>query len=327
MNITFYENIFFPIFPENQISINWLDLVEILTTFNKVERKEDAPLFNMWQFKTIEDGAELGQWNGEDVTGSVRRCSRNCLGLWGLVVDYDSNKTMEEVVTMLDGFEFVIYTTFSHSKTKDKFRVILPFDRMMTVEEFKAKSPAIEYLFEGSDHASYSQSQAIYLHSGVDEDLAFSAYCPGIKFKVSDFEDAPALIRSETVSVSNVPPCPEQLKNYKERILESLKTCSGVRRGASARNGGILTLAVICKSVNSTFGEFCEICNFACASDSSGRNFKVQQAVWNGVKESKITKEVRNNFIISHGGMPVLNKIEKCDEIINELEFYIKELK
>lgn len=298
MQITLYKDVFSPVQPEHQVEVDWYDLAEYLLEFNKVQDKTEVNMFNLWQLKTLPE-AEVGRKEGEEIPGTVRRCGANCLGLWGLTLDYDANKSIKEVEKILEDFEYIIYTTFSHSPAKDKFRVVLPFDRMMTKVEFELKLQSMCDAFVGADHASYSVSQAMYLHSGKDESLAYANFHEGMRIPVDMFEDLipvpkPPKVERSTPFVSN--------DAYKESLLNSLLTCSGVHRGTCNGNGGALTLASLCKSVDASFAEFSSICDRVAASDSSLQQTSTQLAVWNSASNKGITKEARNRFIESHGG-------------------------
>src|ERR1035438_9362735 len=104
--------------PDDIIESDWNTIAELLIEFKQVKNKEDTLMFNLWQMKTQ---------NFESSNGGIRRCANNCEGVWGLVLDYDGNKTIEECVEQFQEFEFVIYTTFNHGiKHGDRFRLVLP---------------------------------------------------------------------------------------------------------------------------------------------------------------------------------------------------------
>ncbi|NDC38346.1 MAG: hypothetical protein EBZ48_09880 [Proteobacteria bacterium] len=65
-------------------------------------------------------------------------------GLTALVLDYDGDQgvAMEAADTALDEYDRVIYTTYRHDATKERFRVVLPLSRTVTVAEYTALQSA-----------------------------------------------------------------------------------------------------------------------------------------------------------------------------------------
>jgi hypothetical protein len=312
MNLTFYENVLFPVVPENQVELEWEELIELLTTFIEADEKEKVPMFNLWQLKTLPE-AEEGHWGDQIVTGTIRRCKNNCIGVWGLVLDYDANKSIKEVEEMLNGFEYVIYTTFNNSVEKNKFRVVMPFDRMMTKDEFDLKIESISATFEGADSASFTMSQAIYLHSGKNPTLAYARRWEGIILTVDSFEDQ---VKPEIVPQAQKEQLSSSLQEdvYREAVLTSLESCRGVHRGARTGDGGALTLGLICKSVNASFPEFQRVCMLATDGDSCMQDESTQHKVW-AMPGDRITKAVRDDFIFKYGGQPIKMKYPESEEI------------
>ena len=104
--------------PNRVINEDWEVIQEILCNFNEVKEKEDAPMFNLWEFKTLDEGAELGRkWQYKDgkktssyteIPNTVRRCKENAKGVWGIVLDYDGGKTIAEAEAELVGLEYVL---------------------------------------------------------------------------------------------------------------------------------------------------------------------------------------------------------------------------
>lgn len=188
-------------YPSEVIDADWDTVAEVLLSFNKVQSKDEVGLFNVWQFAA--DGEKGRKYHDkskttwDDIAGTVRRCSANAQGLWGLMLDFDKNCTIEQVCTELEGLEYVLYTTFSHSTAQDKFRVIMPFDRMMTIAEYEAKKAAITATFPRADMASFSMSQSFYFHSGQCEREAIAYRSHGHMLSPAMFED--------TVQVASVP--------------------------------------------------------------------------------------------------------------------------
>lgn len=310
MHITLMNNVYTPINPDYQIEESWDCIAALLQDFIPAKTKEDVMMFNLWQFKTISEGAELGRryhdetketW--DDIPNTIRRCGNNAVGLWGLVLDYDGQKTLEEAVVEMDGIECVIYTTFNHSAEKDKFRVVLPFTRMMPLEEFNEKEADMQDCFPAADRASFSLSQAIYLHSGAHPELKFAYNLKGAMVDPDMFKRGVSTphdiqLQQQTID-ANVSPA------YKQAVIMSLSSCRGVRRGCSKSDQGVLGLAQIAKSVNCSFEEFQQICNQALALDSQVRDSNAQKRVWNDATLNRVSRETRDRFIAQHNGKSI----------------------
>jgi hypothetical protein len=115
-------------------------------------------------------------------------------------------------------------------------------------------------------------------------------------------------------------------EKYKQAVMKSLLSCSGLRRGASKGTGGPLLVA-ICKSCGLEFADFRVICMTAAASDSILRDTQEQETLWRtiGEKDQHITAAVRDRFISEHGGQSVSLKPKyKNQEFMNQLVNKIK---
>jgi hypothetical protein len=170
--------------PEQIIDNDWDDIADILLDFHQADKKEDVTMFNLWELNLSgELGRKLDKKTGQytELPGTIRRCSDNLVGLHGLVLDFDANLTMDEAIKEVEGFEYVVYTTFNHSKEQHKFRLVLPFTRMMTVEEFELKVEHMKRIWPKADRASFTKSQAIFFHSGKSSKDAISFRYPGVK--------------------------------------------------------------------------------------------------------------------------------------------------
>ena len=303
MQITIYDSIKVPTEPDYQVTATWNEVVGFLMAFNQATAKDKVPMFNLWQLKTIAEGAEPGV----NQPGTIRRCKNNAIGCWGLVLDYDAVKTIKEIEHILAGIEYVIYTTYSHSANKDKFRCVIPFDRLMSVAEFESKVESILELFPGVDGVSLSITQAMYMHSGPNQSLAYAKHHTGVILPADGFIAA-APKPQELVSLTQYTELmsDDVAYRYKEAVVRSLITCSGVHRGVRPGDGGALTLALICKSIDLTFPEYQAVTALVCDPDSCMQSPATQRAVWNSVIENKIRKLTRDKFIEKYGGQPVI---------------------
>lgn len=288
------------------ISASWEEIAELLLTHNDAETKEEVPLFNLWEFRT--ENFELGRRRKykrgvptdeyEEIPDTIRRCKANSIGLHGLVLDYDGNKTFNDAVNLFKdcGIEAVFYTTFRHTETCDKFRVVVPFTHAITSAELALKKEHIADTFPGVDHASFSESQCFYLHSGKTPKTYWNK---GVLLNPDWFEN-------KVVEETEPKPVREFTGDdeyYKKTLIESLLTCSGLHYANEQSRYGVLTLVALCKSAGVTFDEFDTICWHIAAADSSLKNPQQRKLAWVGwVPHSGITAKVREEFIKAYNG-------------------------
>lgn len=299
--------------PEWIVDNTWPEIAKFLTTHQEAKTKEEVPLFNLWQFrldgepgrKRIYENKEPTE-NYETVEGTIRRCKANAEACWGIVLDYDGKEQISEVCENLSNFDYAIYTTFRHTEETNKFRVVLPFSRACPQERFRRKQASIQATFGAVDHASFSESQSFYLHSGPNK---FSMVNKGLMLDPDWFEDEveqpiPEIKRStEFTGDRNV---------YKEMLIDSLATCSGLHYASDVSNHGVLTLVALCKSGDFTYDEFNLICRNMAASDSSLQDEKLRKSAWFGwAPHSGITAKVREEFIAAYGGVSKFGVKEK----------------
>lgn len=290
--------------PDQIIDNTWDEIAKFLMTHQVASSKEDVPLFNLWEFDLNgEPGRRRIYENNEptekyeEIPGTIRRCKANGKNIHGLVLDFDGIETIETAVAKYESFEFVIYTTFRHTADTNKFRLVLPFRQAIASEYFHKKKKAISETFQGVDHASFSESQSFYLHSGPNP---VTIYNPGTFLDGDWFENEiitppPEIKRSSEFSGdSNI---------YKELLIESLATCSGLHYANQGSKHGVLTLVALCKSAGFTYDEFNLICYNMAASDSSLQEEGLRKSAWyNWTPFSGITSKVREEFITAYGG-------------------------
>ena len=286
------------------------ELGDLLTTYTHTDSKDNNLLFNLARFKTPEQGAEparryhyVGGERQETYTelpGTVRRCKQNLISIDGLVLDVDQQYSIEDIVQLLNGIHMIIYTTFRHTWEHNKFRVVIPFSQPLLAKDIPSRERSIMETFPGVDAASFSVSQSFYFHASNNDKEAFSCVVPGELIDPYQFE-------VEEI----VPFVPQEYTStpvddgYKKRVVEALLTCNGVHYDSQrgSRNGGALTLVTICRSVGMTFEEFDLLCQQICAQDSQLIHRDVRRSIWTGWKADRITRDKRDDFIKSNGGM------------------------
>lgn len=315
--------------PEYIIEESWLTIAELLQQFHQVESKEQVPLFNLWQFnrngepgrKRIYENFEPTE-NYEIIPNTIRRCKANAEGVWGLVLDYDGKSSIDETFSDLSGFEYVLYTTFRHTPQQNKFRVILPFRQAVAPEVFKRKKSSLSKTFPAVDHASFSESQSFYFHSGNNPDIAISYWASGEFLDLDCFEDE---IVEEPVYRSTSEFTGDR-DYYRDRLIESLATCSGLHYANDVSHLGVLTLVALCKSAGITFDEYDLLCHNMASSDSSLQSAQLRKMAWiSWNPHSGITAKTREAFISAYGGVSQFNQQAKQESRTpEEIRAYVR---
>lgn len=211
--------------PEWVVDAEWPVIADFLTTFNQCRAKNDMQLFNLWEFdlngepgrrKIYEKGKATE--NYETIPGTIRRCTENAKGVWGIVLDFDGGTTIERAHESLNGLEFVLYTSFRNSPDTNKFRVVLPFRERVLPDTLRKKQKAISETFQEVDPMSFSLSQSFYLHSGPNTDNAVAIWNRGHFLDIDMFEDEVIKPRTEPVVKTDLNTSADV-----ERVLTALK--------------------------------------------------------------------------------------------------------
>lgn len=303
---------------EDVVNEDWDDIADLLVTHIKAEQKSDVALYNLVEFKKYtdpscepgrlydyKDGMRDPSGTYQELPTTVRRCKANVVALWGIVLDVDENKTIEQTIELLDGLEYVLYTTFRHTPEKHKFRVVIPFSEPLLARDVDGRKEAIMETFPDVDNASFTVSQSFYFHSGNSDPIAY--HNEGVMINPYDFEyREPKVYVASTATYSNNTMEPEFAEAYKKAVYESLKTCSGLHYAGKGRsNKAALTLVSICKSIDMDYATFDNLCLSISAPDSQLQHAATRAAVWSGWQGNKIRKENRDEFIKEWGGKPV----------------------
>ena len=334
MIVTFFDKVQHAYTTTEQImDRNWSEVASILTSHQDVKNKEEAWLFNLWEFnQNGEQGQKRIYKNNMPTTeyrtipGTIRCSKSNAKNCSGIVLDYDGQTTIDKVINDLSSFAFLIYTTFRHTPEMHKFRVVIPFKEARSYDVLKAKKKSISSTFKDVDHASFSESQCFYLHSG-SLDYAFTYINDGAFLDLDWFADevieAPhtQLVRREFSGDANA---------YKDRLMTSLYECHGLHYANESSEYGVLTLVALCKSAGCTYDEFNTICYNMAAPDSSLKDESYRKSAWIGwAPFSGITAKVRDKFLTTYGGIPISkahsgSTISKRQDRINELKELLK---
>lgn len=298
----------------------WEDFVQLLCDRQQIDKKEDGKLYNLALFKRIGDPTALlgrkkifknNEWTGEYkyFDHTVRRCKDNLVAISGILLDFDKNVKIEEVMEQYQGIEYVLYTTFNHTIDSHRFRVVIPFTTPLKFEDIERKKESIKQTFKGVDDASFSASQSFYFHAGNNDPICFhnKGY---IMNPYTDFVDG--VVKEDNKVAKMFSSAFELSPEYQQRIIESLESCKGLRYPNA------LTLVAICKTYGLGFNDFSNICSKISDNDSSLIKMpQCRKDLWNSEYE-KITSDKRDKFIKEHGGRPISKSVDKVLDYKNQ---------
>ena len=298
-----------------KLDLAWEEIADLMMSHNDVENKHDVELYNMVEFKdvadpTVENGRRFHYVNGERqetydiIPNTVRRCKNNVVSITGIVLDIDELKTIEETKQLLDGLEYVLYTTFRHTNNKHKFRVVIPFSRPLLKDDIEGRKQSIIETLPSVDNCSFTVSQSFYFHSGKND--CYTHWNKGQMIDPYDFEyrEPEVFVPHETNHSSEF--TDENMEQYKQAVIRSLESCSGMHyAGFGDNNMGVLTLVSICKSIGLSYNEFENICVKIADPSSALKDKTARQGAWTGWDGDRIRKETRDKFISTYGGRPV----------------------
>jgi hypothetical protein len=304
---------------DDVVNDSWNNISELLLTHIPSEQKTAVPLYNLVEFKKYTDpGCEPGRLYDyvdglRDPSGSyrelpttVRRCKANVVALWGIILDIDENRTIEQTQELLAGLEYVLYTTFRHTAQRHKFRVVIPFSQALLAADIDGRKADIMAAFPDVDNASFTVSQSFYFHSGHNDNIAY--HNKGVMIDpYRDFAySRPVILIPPVQSRSNTEMDPEFSQAYKQAVLNSLKSCSGLHyAGQGSSNRAALTLVSICKSIDMNYAEFDVLCQQISAADSQLQTAATRAAIWSSWTGNKIRRATRDEFITEWNGQPV----------------------
>lgn len=301
-----------------KIDLPWDEIAELLMEHHKANSKTDVELYNMAEFKdvsdpTVEWGRKYHYVNGEKqetydlIPNTVRRCKANVLSITGIILDIDDDKSITEVYDILDGIEYVLYTTFRHTPEKHKFRVAIPFSRPLLKDDIQGRQQSIIDTLPNVDNCSFTVSQSFYFHSGNNDPFAYRNR--GIMIDPYDFAYTPPPVYTPPEITYNTTLTDNQRDHYKEMVVQSLLSCRGLHyAGKHDNNQAVLTLVSICKSIGLTFQEFDAICATIADSTSALVKQEIRRMAWAGWSGDRVRKQTRDKFIREYGGIPLTDK-------------------
>lgn len=267
MKFNLYKNINEAyIHPDVVVDCSFEDVVNILKDSQQlVKDKTDPMMFNLCSWI---DNFE----SPEHKSGFIRRCKPNVAQIYALLLDIDGTRTLEDAVTEFIDYEFLIYSTYSNSRDKEKFRLVLPLNTALTRLEFDQRHDSMCATFD-VDRASFTISQAFYLpcYTKDNADISF------IHWNQTSKRYEALFLPVREISTNIVQgPREGEIDPLAPSIYKTLLT------GSDMRYADALPLAVVCKSKGLDYSIYRDIINTIAGSDSSLRNGLADiDKIWN----------------------------------------------
>ena len=137
-------------------SIN-LDIIKLIKNPIVAAKKDDSPLFNL---------------SYNQVTSPTKRAGFNHGGSEWLVLDFDNGLTMlefkEKYFELFHNY-YLMWTSYSSTPDKQKFRFITKLDRVYSDVEWKAMTPSLKRYFPDNDSCSFQTSRFFACPSVADD--------------------------------------------------------------------------------------------------------------------------------------------------------------
>lgn len=175
--------------------------------------KDKCPL---WSFITVKEGAkkERNQGNYQDILA--------------LILDFDQAISIKEFQNKYSEYCYYLYTTTSHSKDQDKFRVIVPLSVKYNYSEFKNQF-LIECLcefFENVDPSSFSNfhnlpnmckdpNDYFFYHNNSEKLFDLNVFEESVKYKARRHE--------RHLQIKNAKSLTTISKNYSNTMSENAR--------------------------------------------------------------------------------------------------------
>lgn len=149
----------------------------VITTVKSLSWKQ----FAEWLTKTppvVADKAERG-WYCPVEFNPVYRDSENFVARHAITFDFDHvpDRAWSDVMTKWGGLAFALYTTYSHTEEKNRFRVVMPLSRPCGYDEFQAvvRKVAVDVDIELLARESFTPSQMMFCPTLKSSDSVFDS--------------------------------------------------------------------------------------------------------------------------------------------------------
>jgi hypothetical protein len=192
--------------------------------------------------------------------------------------------TLDQTIQVWQDYEFFIYSTFSNSERKEKYRLVVPLQTPMSNLEFDSRHEIMCQTFN-VDGASFTISQAFYFptYHSENKHLAFAYHN-----KTDKRYDALQL-QSQPINITR----PEYQPTFTDdnpcqMAIPVLKT---LLSGGNLRYADAMPLAILCKSKGINYTQYEYIVHSIAGADSSLRDSKQVnlQHLWNTSYNSFMT--------------------------------------
>jgi len=147
-----------------------LKLQNMMNRFTKITIMMDRNIESMIENPAIgiekDDLMIFNGWINE--TGI--RDSKNLTSLSTLVLDYDCGFSIAEFMMRYYKFRFYLYTSSSHTPQKNKFRVIIPLEREIPINEYTIEMRlALEKYFKECDKTAFYKDHPFFIPAKKEE--------------------------------------------------------------------------------------------------------------------------------------------------------------
>ena len=143
-----------------RIDVDWSTLVVWLMGGHLVS---DAHKFEQLMLSITKYRAQ------EEYEDFVYKRADNVISQEALILDYDDGTTIQEFREEWGDYEWVAYTTFSHSDKLTKFRVILPLKNTISNKEIKDRVDGFRDEFISADKTSFDVGRSFFIPSCPSE--------------------------------------------------------------------------------------------------------------------------------------------------------------
>ncbi|MBV7539073.1 hypothetical protein KW842_25215 [Duganella sp. sic0402] len=158
----------------------WGEVVSQFTVHSSaLSHKTLLPLFSPWRYKevsdpTVDNGLDK-DGNSYKITSAyhVRRVSTNLVDLYMIVLDYDGNRSLEQIRELFKPWEHIVYTTLNHLVNgKVRARVVLLLATPMPFAVFNELQTQMQQWATdlGADSSTMDVNRIFILPAVRDED-------------------------------------------------------------------------------------------------------------------------------------------------------------
>ena len=213
--------------------ITFDDLKDWPFDYVELKNKHDRAMFSFWEYVQPEDVTDPDGlcFRGDEVF--TKATADNATRTQAIVLDVDGSKDksairMSQMVQKIVGYNFMLYTSYSHTKNEEAYRVIIPLKESVSKQDWYDRKKALEELFTGCDRTCFDVSRTFYLPTNKPgqkpvfrfindrEDFDFYSLAKNDEIKNS----GPVIVKRKKASYNNDVITQEDIN----RVLTNLKT-------------------------------------------------------------------------------------------------------